>query len=355
VIRGAVAAAGEAAAAEAAQAALDAGGSAVDALIAGFLGAAGAGPAVLLAPVVVVAGGVGLGARAFDGRSVQPGKGASRPRGYTDDAMIPPAARVAAPRSLALLALLHTYRGRLPMSDLARAGIAAAQRLGCDRRAALLRKVAASGPAALRTTDVERALLSAGGAVAGGTLTSEDLAGSLPGDTAATTLPAGEHAVAFGFPWQTGTAAADAEAIVACDAQGILAALAYMPDRDGVAIDALEITLAKQADPVRRGIPRTPPGTVLDAGSVPLVLLSHAHAAAERRGADPAGSFWAAIALPAAHPLDDDALAQLASHVPLEEALSKLCMQTGGRHAMAVVRAGRDARPLICPGRVGSD
>jgi gamma-glutamyltranspeptidase/glutathione hydrolase len=351
-----MAAAGEAPAAEAAQAALDAGGTAVDAIIAGFLGAAGAGPAVLFAPVVAVAAGVGLGARAFDGRLVQPGKGASRPRGYTNEAAIPPAARVAAPRSLALLALLHTYRGRLPMSELARAGIAVARQLGCARRAALLRRVATSGPGALRAADVERALVAVGGAVAGGTLTAEDLDGALPGDTAAAVLAAGEHAVAFGFPWPpTCTVAADAEAIVACDAQGLVAALGYMPDRDGVAVDALEITLAKHADPVRRGVARTPPGTTLDTGSIPLVLLSHGRAGAEHRSAsDAAGSFWAAFALPGARSIGGEALAELASQVPLTDALCRLYEQTGGRQAIAIVRAGRDAQRLVSPDRLAS-
>src|SRR5690606_10692291 len=66
-------------AAEAAQQALDDGGRAADAAIAGFLAAAGAREAVLLAPTVALVGGLGAGTRLLDGRAVQPGAGAKRP------------------------------------------------------------------------------------------------------------------------------------------------------------------------------------------------------------------------------------------------------------------------------------
>jgi len=54
VIRGARAAASEGTASEAAQAVLDAGGGAIDAIIAGFFAAAGAHPGVLLGPAVAL-------------------------------------------------------------------------------------------------------------------------------------------------------------------------------------------------------------------------------------------------------------------------------------------------------------
>ena len=84
------------AAEQAAQAALADGGGSIDAVIAGFFGAAGADPAVLLCPAVALLSGVGMGARCLDGRMVQPGRGVPRPRGFVAADEIPAGATVAA-------------------------------------------------------------------------------------------------------------------------------------------------------------------------------------------------------------------------------------------------------------------
>jgi gamma-glutamyltranspeptidase/glutathione hydrolase len=52
------------------------GGTAIDAVLAGYFAAAGAYPGVLLGPVTLLLGGTGSGDRAFDGRVGQPGKNA---------------------------------------------------------------------------------------------------------------------------------------------------------------------------------------------------------------------------------------------------------------------------------------
>ena len=83
--------------AEAAQTVLDAGADAADALVAGFFALAGATPAGLLAPTVAMLGGTGVGGRVFDGRALQPGRGAPRPRGFLEGAEIPLGAYVAVP------------------------------------------------------------------------------------------------------------------------------------------------------------------------------------------------------------------------------------------------------------------
>src|SRR5580693_5893890 len=92
----ALATASEGSAAEAASAMLVK-GNAVDAVVAGVFAAAGAGASVLLGPVQIVFGGAGLGLRAVDGRVRQPGKGAPRPRGFTPEQTVAPAARVGVP------------------------------------------------------------------------------------------------------------------------------------------------------------------------------------------------------------------------------------------------------------------
>jgi gamma-glutamyltranspeptidase/glutathione hydrolase len=330
VIRGAKAAASQHAAAEAAEATLAAGHGAVDAIIAGFFGAAGADPGVLLAPVVAIVAGFGAGGRAFDGRAAQPGKGAARPRGFVDEATIPAGARIAVPRSLGMLALLHTYRGRATFRQLATPGIDKATAAGAKQRAALLRKVGSAGVLALRAPEVVRALLAAGGPVAGGALTEADLEESAPAETDAVASPLGEGMTAYTSPFPA-SEQAEAEIVVACDARGVLAALAYVPARSGVALPDLEITAGLDAVPVRRGVTRVPPGTVLpSAAPIGIAMAS--------------GGFAAAVGLPGRATLEAAALGELVQGAAIESALSALRERLGARGGVAVLTDGKTAR-----------
>ena len=81
-------------------------GSAVDAVLAGFFAEAGANPDVLLAPFSALVVGTGAGERAFDGRAVQPGKGIDRPRGLLPGEVPQAVHHVAAPRTIAAIALM---------------------------------------------------------------------------------------------------------------------------------------------------------------------------------------------------------------------------------------------------------
>src|SRR5688572_32963231 len=94
---------------EAAQDFLLSGGSAVGAVLSGFFAASGAYAGVLLAPLSLLVAGVGSGARAFDGRLRQPGRGTKRPRGFKQNEAIPDAARVAVSASVAAAMVAHAY------------------------------------------------------------------------------------------------------------------------------------------------------------------------------------------------------------------------------------------------------
>jgi hypothetical protein len=337
VIRGAAAVATQPVAAEAAAALLEAGGSAADAIIAGFFAAAGARPDVLLAPAIALVAGAGAGARAFDGRARQPGLGAPRPRGYVDEASIPEGAHVAAPCSLPMIVLLHTYRGRATLSALARPGVLAAERAGAKARAALLRRAGDSGVLALRSPEVVRPLLAAGGPLSGGILTAMDLEEARPAEAEALATPIAEDTWVFTPPWPPEVEDAVAvEAIVACDARGIIAALAYAPARGGVAVPELELELGRGAIPVRRGVTRTAPGTPLPA-LAPVALLHRK------------GGFSAALALTGRGRVEATSLAALASGARAETALAELCAETGGA-AIAAVSDGRAARAIQISG-----
>jgi gamma-glutamyltranspeptidase/glutathione hydrolase len=332
VIRGARAAGSQPAAAEAAQLVLDTGGGAVDAAIAGFLAAAGADPGVLLAPAMGLVAGFGTGARVFDGRAAQPGLGAARPRGFVADAVIPAGARVAVPRSIGMLVLLHTYRGRASLHELARAGVAAAESAGAKQRALLVRKVGQAGVLALRSPEVTRVLLAAGGAVAGGALTAADLEETAPAEMEATALVVGGGLTVYTPPFTPADEAlGDAEVVVTCDQRGVLAAIAYVPARGGVVLSDLEIEVGRDAVPVRRGVTRLPPGT-------PLPMAAPLAIAVQNAG------FAAAVGLPGRPAIDAAAAGELARGAALETALAELRERLGGRAAVAVVTDGKAAR-----------
>ena len=299
MIRSARAAGSEAAAAAAAQAVIEAGGSAVDAVIAGFFGAAGAHPGVLFAPAVALSAGFGSGGRVFDGRAAQPGRGATRPRGFVDAADIPLAAYVAAPRSIAMLMLLSGYRGKATLGELCRAGVASAEAAGAKDRAKLIRKVGAAGVLALRAPDVLRALLAAGGSVAGGALTAADIEEATPTETEATATVVGEGVTVYTLALPRRRRAGEAEAVLACDGRGVIAALAYTPARAGIAVPGLEVTLGRFAVPVRRGVTRVPPGTLLPAPAPVAIAVQ-------------SGGFAAAIALLGRPRLDPAEVAEIA-------------------------------------------
>jgi len=353
VIRGAAAAASDSSAAAAAQAVIEAGGSAVDAVIAGFFGAAGAHPGVLFAPAIALVAGFGAGGRVFDGRAAQPGRGAPRPRGFVDDAGIPGGAYVAVPRSISMLMLLSSYLGKGSLGELARDGVTAAEAGGATARADLIRKVGAGGVLALRTTEVSRALLAVGGTVAGGALTAEDIDEAAPGEAEATATTLGEGASAitvytppFPVPLDagilgnarerspTGAERGDSEAIVACDSRGLYAAIAYDPARGGVAVPGLEVTLGRWAVPVRRGVTRLAPGTLLPAPAPVAIAVRN-------------GGFAAAVGLPGRQRIEIDLVAELVRGAAMETALADLREKAGGRSAVAVITDGKTARAAL--------
>ncbi|MEO5725910.1 MAG: hypothetical protein ABI134_10560 [Byssovorax sp.] len=337
MIRAAASTASSAAARAAAAVIIEAGGTAVDAVIAGFLAAAGERPGVLLAPAVALVAGTGAGARAYDGRSVQPGLGSARPRGFVADAAIPDAAFASAPRSIAMLVLLHGHRGRTSLSVLARDGIAAAEAQGEKARAGLIRRVGASGVLALRATEVARALIAAAGSVAGGMLTERDLEEARPAETDAVTTALDSGANVFTSPWPSLAASpAGAEAVVACDGRGIVAAIAYTPTVTGVLVPELGISLSRDAVPVLRGVTRVPPGTPLEAPA-PVALLG-------RKG------FWAAVGLTGLAHLRPEALEGLAGGQALETALAELRAREDGRTALAATSDGRLGRSALSEG-----
>lgn len=335
MIRGALAIGSNKSAEQAASAALDNVGTAADAVIAGFFAHAGIEPGVLLAPAVALVAGVGAGARVIDGRPLQPGKGAPRPRGWKTEGEVPPAARIGAPRSLGVMTLLHASRGRTSMAQLAKPGVSAAENAGALARANLLRRFGASGQTVLRSDEFVGAMIAAAGPVVGGVLTAEDLETALPDDVPAKSTSVGEDTAVIGVPWDAPLGRfPEAEVILASDGRGIVVALAYVPARldDGVLVPELGIALGKHAHPVRRGIPRTKPGTALDAPA-PIAIAIRAGTAA-------------AVALLGKTTVQAEALTGIFEAWSTDGRLEEVCAQTKARSVLALLRDARDARAL---------
>lgn len=248
----------------AANAVLAAGGGALDAALAGFFVAGAAVPEVLLCPLEVWLAGIGEGARAFDGRPRQPGRGTRRPRGFADVEKIPEASRVGVPASLATLLFAHAYGTGRGLRGLFTPAIQLARRRGALARAALLDRLAAVGAAALLEPAYRRPLLRVGSPSEGGLVTPRDLE---PDELVAEALSArrlGDDEWLLG-PERQGEGRR-AAGVLAVDAHGAFAAVAYRPIERGVPVEELELVAPALASPVLRGVPRVAPGTRLGPG-----------------------------------------------------------------------------------------
>lgn len=242
------------------------GGSAIDAVLAGYFAAAGAYPGVLLGPVSLLLGGTGTGNRAFDGRVRQPGKNAKRPRGTLPDQEPPSAARVGVPCSVPALAVALGYGAQSTLSRLVQPGVALARERGAERRAAVLSRVGEVGALALSEPELSRALVRAFGAPNGGAVTPADFARPEALDFAAERLEQSGHARLV-TPW----AQAATESFVrgttvsAVDVNGLFVAAAFECQPEALYVEELELSAPLLAAPTMRGVPRVAPGTPLAA------------------------------------------------------------------------------------------
>jgi hypothetical protein len=257
----AIAASSEPVAEEAANQVLKQSGTAGDALIAGFLAAAGARPGVLLSPIQILLAGPGVGVRAFDGRCRQPGSGIRRPRGFVRGQEVPDAAYAAVPASLGALALLHAHHGELTFERLAEGGVESARSLGARDREAFISRIGQLGPSALAEGATVRRLLAVVGRAHGGLLTESDLADVRPETSRPREAEVSAARHLLFTPWSSPEAPHRlVEVIASIDVRGVLGVLAYSPDDEGVPVPELGVSLSRDAVVVRRGIPRVLPG-----------------------------------------------------------------------------------------------
>ncbi len=243
---------------------LRAGKSALGAALGGYFAAAGTDPGVLLAPLTILLAGLGVGARAFDGRNRQPGVGAKRPRGFESEANVPIAAYVAIPTGVAAAVIACAYDPQTTVSQVIRPGVAQAKKSGSPERARLLEAILAHGASAFADPGFKQSLLRRAGPPQGGLVSSRDLKPPEAIDVAAR-----EDAGAWVAPWARERApVSDAlglgRAICALDARGLFVVLAFrsLPS-DAWMLEEYGVRVPQTAIPVMRGVPRTPPGAPL--------------------------------------------------------------------------------------------
>jgi gamma-glutamyltranspeptidase/glutathione hydrolase len=287
---------------QAAQDFLIGGGSAIGAVLCGYFAAAGAHAGVLFSPLTILVGGIGAGARAFDGRLRQPGLGTKRPRGFKPGESIPDAARVGVPSSVSAALVAHAYDSEQRLRTIMKEAVSRAERSGAEARAELLRRIRAVGAAALTEPSFVRPLLRAAGPSEGGLLTPADF-GQIPDiDRDATELKLKER-VLYEAPWASELSEEpDVErdgigcAVLAADVRGVFAALCYRRITNGILVDDLDVELPLIAVPVQRGVARLSPGARLSAPA-PIGIVRDAR-----------GTVIEAVAAPAAARLDAQAL-----------------------------------------------
>jgi hypothetical protein len=236
-------------------------GNAVDAVVTGLLVAAAEAPGVLLGPVQILAGGVGAGLQAVDGRVRQPGLGIPRPRGVPAGEAIPPPARVGVPTLPAAVATVLASLGATTLLRAAGPAIERARALSAER-AAFLETFARRGAAAMVDDTVAAELAAVAGRAAGGTLTRDDLAAARPA-----VLTCDEHSLGpsgvLRVPWRDASLdgqGTTTHVVAAADGRGLVAIACYEVPADGLAIPALGLLAPAFASPVMRGEARVRPG-----------------------------------------------------------------------------------------------
>jgi hypothetical protein len=240
------------------------GGTAIDAVLAGYFAAAGRYPGVLLGPVTLLLGGTGSGDRAFDGRVRQPGKNAKRPRGTLPGEEPPPAARVGVPCSVPALAVALGYGAQATLGRLVQSGVALAREASAQRRAAVLSRIGEVGALAFSEPELSRALVRAFGAPNGGLLTPADF--SRPEGLDLPAVRAGERLTA---PWASAATSAfvHGATVSAIDVSGMFVAAAFERMPEALHVDELELSAPLLAVPTLRGVPRLAPGSAIPAAA----------------------------------------------------------------------------------------
>ncbi|APS00130.1 hypothetical protein [Pajaroellobacter abortibovis] len=245
-------------------------GNAIDALVAGLFSACAHSPSVLLGPVQILMGGVGLGVQAVDGRVRQPGLGTRRPRGFQPADSIPKAAYVGVPCFPGALAAALAIGGTLSWSAALSLALKETRFLS-RQRISLLQQIVHRGPLVFSEAGIASAFVDAFGKIAGGLITREDMEQVRPlilrgfeKKTKGSTLfplpwSGEEYLPAPAFPSFAGLRRI--QIVGVADRWGLTAVACYEEVEEGIPMLDFDLIAPPLAAPVLRGWPRAKPGT----------------------------------------------------------------------------------------------
>lgn len=233
-------------------------GNAVDAVCTGLLVACARDASVAFGSVSLLVAGFGMTPRRLDGRALQPGNLAKRPRGFRESEAVPSAAYVANPRLFAAIGTALTLAGRGTYAATTAPALAACSD---DGRRHLLEAFAALGPALFQKRAIAEELRASVGPSEGGSLHDDDFTLLAPSFVDLPSSPAD----AFAAPSLAPSAFEDGavEWIGARDATGLMCFASFERTKEGHAIPALGLVAPRVALPVRRGVQRVDPTSPL--------------------------------------------------------------------------------------------
>ena len=241
-------------------------GNAVDAVCTGMLLACALDETVAWGSASLVVAGFGMSPRRLDGRVLQPGNGARRPRGFRPEEEIPSAAFVPVPRLFAAIGTAVTLAGRATYTGSSAPAVASCAN---DARRALLQSFSALGPALFQNRSIAEEIRLSAGPGAKGALCAEDLAIAAPSfeDLAVLDEDIFASAAAGEIAYHESTL----EWLGARDSSGLICFASIERASDGHRIEALGVVAPRSAVPVRRGVQWVDPTTPL--GSLPPVRV----------------------------------------------------------------------------------
>jgi hypothetical protein len=255
---------------------LAAGGSAVEAAITGFFVAAGDSSWTLFAPLTAALAAGGAGISFFDGRARQPGKSVDRPLRWERD-KAPAVVRAAAPGSIAALSALAAMASA-SMTPLVAPGVAAAKAAGANSRAKLLTRIGKATTLAMGERWVGEALREAAPPIEGSLIGPDDLVDIVPDVVRGRVTGELGRYVAVA-PWLEGgelPLSSDVRlCILVADSRGSLVTILSEPPRGTLPIFDGELGLPLVADPPRKGLTRTKPGTPLPCPAPVVAVLEN--------------------------------------------------------------------------------
>jgi hypothetical protein len=253
---------------DAAEAVLKEGGSALDAVIAGYFASCGATSWAVFAPIIVGFGGSGDGIKFIDGRVRQAGKSSEKPLRYKSLQQTPPLARLAVPCGLQAISIAFALEGTAKRSALMEFGLKHAKQAQCPHRLQFLKEVKSTAHLAMQSRKLWDEIHERARRVDGGLFSEEDLDTSSPEVISSPTKFLEQKCWVTPSPWMEteipeGAEPSQRHLVMAGDFRGQVAVLQYDEPKEVYPLYGGDLELPVMGIPNIKGVPRFKPGTTI--------------------------------------------------------------------------------------------